>query len=92
MSYPPASLLAANMNTNQAIDPLRQVIRRQHKAQDSYVYWLRRYIAALPSFPKELPSEKKIEQFLTNLALHRDVSASSQNQAFNAVLFFYERW
>ncbi len=29
------------------------------------------------------------KRFLTDLARHRDVSASSQNQALNAVLFFY---
>jgi integrase len=39
--------------------------------------------------PKELTSEKKVEHFLTELASKYDVSASSQNQAFNAILFFY---
>ena len=39
--------------------------------------------------PKGLSSEKKIERFLTDLARHDGVSASSQNQAFNAILFFY---
>ena len=37
-----------------------------------------------------LSSEKKLEQFLTDLALHRDISASTQNQALNAILFFYQ--
>jgi hypothetical protein len=37
----------------------------------------------------ELPSEKKLEIFLTGLALRHNVAASTQNQAFNAVLFFY---
>jgi integron integrase len=80
------------MTTTQAVDRLRQVIRRQHKAlstEESYIYWLRRYIAAVPAMPKELTSEKKIEAFLTGLAM-RDASASSQNQAFNAILFFYK--
>ena len=35
-----------------------------------------------------LSSEKKLECFLTRLA-QADVSASSQNQAFNAIAFFY---
>jgi hypothetical protein len=35
--------------------------------------------------PQDLPREKKLEQFLTDLARHRDVSASTQNQALNAV-------
>jgi site-specific recombinase XerD len=79
------------MNTPQAIDRVRQVLRRQHKAlatEESYVFWLRRNIAALRGMSAALSSEKKVEAFLTQLA-QRDVSASSQNQAFNAILFFY---
>ena len=80
------------MNTAQAIDRMRQVIRLQHKAlatEDSYVLWLRRYINALRHMPPQLPSEKKLETFLTDLAVAHDVSASTQNQAFNAILYFY---
>ena len=40
--------------------------------------------------PQDLSSEKKLERFLTDLA-RNDVSASSQNQAFNAILFFYQQ-
>jgi integrase len=81
------------MNELQVIERLRQVLRRQHKAlatEDAYVLWLRRYISALRQMPHELTSEKKMEKFLTDLACKRDVSASTQNQAFNAILFFYQ--
>src|SRR4030095_4547277 len=80
------------MNPSQAIRRVREVIRRQHKAlstEDCYTFWLRRYMKALLGMPEGLPSEKKLEQFLTDLAGHRDVSASTQNQALNAILFFY---
>jgi hypothetical protein len=40
--------------------------------------------------PPGLSSEKKLETFLTDLARERDVSASTQNQAFNAILYFYQ--
>ncbi len=39
--------------------------------------------------PPHLPSEQKLERFLSNLARERDVSASTQNEAFNALLYFY---
>src|SRR5215467_12105607 len=80
------------MTPTQAIERVRDVIRRQHKAlstEDTYVFWLRRYIRAVAQMPKELTSEKKVERFLTELARKYGVSASSQNQAFNAILFFY---
>jgi hypothetical protein len=71
---------------------MREVIRRQHKplsTEDSYAFWLRRYMTALRKMPEGSSSESKLERFLTKLALQRDVSASTQNQALNAILFFY---
>jgi hypothetical protein len=80
------------MNLPNAIERLRDVLRLQHKAistEDSYVYWLRRYVTALNTMPGSLTSEQKLENFLTSLARNRDLAASTQNQAFNAILFFY---
>ena len=81
------------MTRTQAINKARDVIRRQHKAistEQTYLFWLRRYIAAIGQMPNELASERKLEWFLTELARRHDVSASTQNQAFNAILFFYK--
>ncbi len=81
------------MNAEQALGRLRDVVRRQHKAwatESTYVLWLRRYMLAVPGYPEGLTSEQKLERFLTELARDRDISAVSQNQAFNAVLFFYQ--
>ena len=33
----------------------------------------------------------EIEAFLTHLAVEGNVAASTQNQAFNAILFLYEK-
>ena len=78
------------MNLPYAIERLRDVLRRQHKSlstEDSYFYWLGHYVTALNAMPGSLPSEQKLENFLTHLARHRGLAASSQNQAFNAILF-----
>jgi hypothetical protein len=80
------------VNAEQAISRLREVVRRQHKAistESTYVFWLRRYMLAIPRHPEELTSEQKLERFLTEWARDRGISAVSQNQAFNAILFFY---
>jgi DNA-binding FadR family transcriptional regulator len=37
------------------------------------------------------PPEPKIESFLTDLAVHRNVAAATQNQAMNALVFLYKR-
>lgn len=47
-------------------------------------------MAALGGLPKVLTSEQKLEHFLTGLAVKKNVSAATQNQAFNAILFFYK--
>jgi integron integrase len=81
------------MKMHIAIEKLRDVLRRQHKAiatESTYVYWLRHYVTALTVMPAGLSSEQKLEWFLTDLARRRDLSANSQNQALNAVLFFYK--
>jgi len=80
------------MKNEEAVNRIRDVIRRQHKApstEETYVFWLRRFTAALRLMPATLTSEKKLECFLTDLARRHNVSASSQNQALNAILFFY---
>jgi len=67
------------MNLPSAIEQLREVVRCQHKAiatEDSYVYWLRHFVAAIKSMPASLPSEQKLENCLTHLARDRDLSAS----------------
>jgi len=53
--------------------------------------WLRRYMAAIDQMPGTLASNEKLEQFLTDLACRHHVSASTQNQALNAILFFYQQ-
>ena len=71
---------------------VRDVIRRQHKAistENCYLGWLRRYFRYVFGLPREMPSEKKFEAFLTMLAREMDVAEDTQNQAFNAILFFY---
>jgi integron integrase len=81
------------MNTHESILRLQKVIRRQHKAlntENTYVYWLKRYISAIRHLPQTLPSERKAEHFLNGLAANRTISASTQHQAFNAIVFFYK--
>jgi site-specific recombinase XerD len=60
------------------------------QTEESCVHWLIRYATFLKDQKPNPTSttEQKIEDFLTNLALS-GMSASSQNQAFNGLLFLY---
>jgi len=77
--------------TEKAIAQLRAYCRRKHLAlstERTYTHWLRRYCRAIPKMPRSLSSRQRVERFLSSLA-HSQVSASTQNQAFNAILCFY---
>lgn len=80
------------MTADSAIQLLRNTIRLRHyslSTEQCYADWLRRFMRYVVKLPAGLPSERKIESFLTLLAKD-DVAASTQNQAFNALLFFYQ--
>lgn len=81
---------------NQAIiDKLREKIRLKHytwSTEKSYVGWARRYIAFHAGRAQAGTAETgaaEVTAFLTWLATQRRVSASTQNQAMNALLFLY---
>ena len=70
----------------------REKMRTRHLAlrtEHAYLHWLRRYVAFHERrHPRELGAPE-VEQFLTHLAVHRKVSAATQNQALQALLFLY---
>jgi len=69
-----------------------QALRLRHRSlrtEKTYLKWLRDfYLFTKGKSPRELESADVV-QFLSYLATERGVAASTQNQAFNAVLFFF---
>jgi site-specific recombinase XerD len=59
------------------------------KTLKSYRGWIRKLQSYTKSKDPKLLSSSDVKDFLTFLAVKQKVSASSQNQAFNALLFFY---
>jgi integron integrase len=80
------------------IEQIRAKLRLLHYALDTeecYVTWIDRYIrfhrcGDVWRHPNQMGG-LEIEQFLTHLAQDRHVSASTQNQAFAALLFLYQK-
>lgn len=74
------------------LDRLRNAIRTRHyspRTEKAYVFWVRRYLAFhRMRHPGEMGS-REIALFLADLATRRQVSASTQAQAFSALLFLY---
>jgi integron integrase len=59
------------------------------KTLKAYRQWLRHFQTFTRKKDPEALSPADVKAFLTFLAVTRKVSASTQNQAFNALLFFY---
>jgi hypothetical protein len=72
------------------LDQVRDIIRVKHysyRTEESYVYWIRRYILFHQKrHPREMGGAE-LEAFLTHLAVEEHVAASTQNQALNAIVF-----
>jgi len=75
------------------LDRVRQAIRLKnysYSTEKSYVYWSRRYILFHDKRHPKTMGEQEIEKFLSYLAVERNISASTQNQALCALLFLYQ--
>ena len=77
------------------MDQVREVFRYYHYAyrtETSYCQWILRYIKFYggKTHPRELGAAQ-VERFLSHLAVHGKVSASTQRQALNALVFLYRR-
>jgi len=72
---------------------VRQTLRLKqysYRTEQSYVGWIKRFIMFHQKrHPQEL-GRAEVEAFLNHLATHRNVAASTQNQALHAKLFLYK--
>ncbi|MBD3648309.1 MAG: integron integrase [Pseudomonadales bacterium] len=78
--------------TPRLLDQLRNAIRVRnysHRTEEAYVNWVRRFIRYHGiRHPAEM-HDAEVVAYLTHLAVVRNVSASTQNQALNALVFLY---
>jgi len=92
--FPIVRELAAPMpHRPRLLDQVRAALRLRHyspRTEDAYVLWVRRLVLFHGKrHPFDL-GEPEITAFLSNLAVERRVSASTQNQALSAILFLYK--
>ncbi|MGH8121123.1 MAG: integron integrase [Gammaproteobacteria bacterium] len=76
------------------LDQVRDALRVRHysiRTEETYIQWIKRYILFHhKTHPRDL-AEIEISAFLTDLAVNKNVSASTQNQALSALLFLYQQ-
>lgn len=77
------------------MDQVRQVLRYHHyryRTEQTYCKWILRFIRyhGGNTHPKSM-GKNEIESFLSHLAVQDRVSASTQRQALNAIMFLYRK-
>ena len=74
------------------LDQCREVFRYKqlsYRTEQTYIDWIRRFIIwSGKRHPKDMGAPE-VRGFLTHLAVERNVAASTQNQALNALVFLY---
>lgn len=74
------------------LDRVRAAVRVRHysmRTEQTYVYWVRRFIHFHQRrHPKQM-GEREVAAFLSDLALNAQVAPATQNQALNALVFLY---
>jgi len=76
------------------MDQVREVLRYHHygkRTEEAYVRWIKGFIYFHnKQHPKDM-GKAEIEAYLSHLAVNENVAVSTQNQAFNALLFLYKQ-
>ena len=71
----------------QSVESFMRVRRYSRRTISSYLYWIKYFIVFNnKQHPRDL-GDQEIEDFLTYLAVERNVSAATQSIALNAVVF-----
>ncbi len=83
------------MNTGKPklLDQMKNVMRIKHyslQTEKSYTQWVRRYIYFHNKRHPDEMGALDVQKYLSYLAVEQHVSASTQNQALNAIVFLYK--
>jgi integron integrase len=74
------------------LDQVRHTIRIKHystRTEETYLHWIMRYLLFHKNRNPQEMAGPEVETFLSYLAVTCNVAASTQNVAFNALLFLY---
>ena len=71
---------------------MRNALRLRHRSlstEKTYLIWLRSFRAFVAEKQPDQLKGRNLQDFLSHLAVEKKVSPSTQNQALNAIVFFY---
>ncbi|MGV1100083.1 integron integrase [Thiovibrio sp. JS02] len=87
-----AAVSSSTASWQETASLMREALRLRHRSlrtEKSYLQWLRAFQGFLAGkSPSEIDSSD-VKRFLSHIAVEKTVSASTQNQAFSALLFLF---
>ena len=81
------------MSVSPFLESIRHVLRTKHysiQTEKAYLTWIKRFILFHQKRHPQDMAEQEVSQFLTYLAVQRQVTASTQNLALCAIVFMYK--
>ncbi|MES9905160.1 MAG: phage integrase N-terminal SAM-like domain-containing protein [Sedimenticola sp.] len=91
MEYKDSNRIVGN---SPLLGQVQDTLHRLHssiRTEIAYLGWIRRYILFHGKRHPDEMGEREIEGFLNHLSVEKNVAASIQNQALNALVFLYKK-
>lgn len=76
-------------NCGEKVKECLRLQKKSYRTEQAYMGWIRRFYQFLRGTDPRSLTVEEAQRFLSYLAVDRNVSSSTQNQALNALLFFY---
>lgn len=89
---PPRTAEAGTVDWRAMNKAVREALRLKHysyRTEQTYMHWIRRFVDYHHGRKPSGMGAPEIHAYLSHLAVNRDVAASTQNQALNAIVFLY---
>jgi integron integrase len=82
----------ASAEWKSAVEEMQKILRLMHRSyrtEQAYIGWVRQFYRFMKGRSPYSLESKDVKNFMTYLAVERNVAISTQNQAFNAILFLF---
>jgi len=84
--------LSVNEHWKIVVEDMYKIMKLKHlsfRTEKTYIGWLRRFYRFMNGQQPHTLNSTHVKDFMTHLAVEGNVSASTQSQAFNAILFLF---
>lgn len=87
-----AAAMSVDLHYTKIVEEARTALRLKHYAyrtEQTYLDWIKRYMDHCVQANWDTENSSSVKLYLTALAVEKQVASSTQNQAFNALLFLF---